>query len=303
MALFEIGDGNGLVPFRHLKGGTELYEREIESLVWDNLDDFLGGSLFRVARQPQIGSGGRPDIVGLDAAAHVVVIEIKRDVDRRQLAQLLEYAGWARSAGLDELARIYHLGAHRFFEDWQEFTESQVPLTISRPPRLVLVAREFHGRTAGAFEYLAENRVPIEVVEVSLYEDEQQRRFVDVGLDAVEPQDEPSGAVLERDGRVHTLLGGRRVRMVDLLDAGLLSPGQELIWERPRLGEIYRAHVTDNGSIRLEDGRTFSSPSTAATKAADIPAYDGWLAWKADGVLLKDLRNQLVQAVETDDST
>jgi Restriction Enzyme Adenine Methylase Associated/Archaeal holliday junction resolvase (hjc) len=303
MALFEIGGGNSLVPFRQLRGGAELYEREIEDLVWDNLDDFLGGSLFRVARQPQIGSGGRPDIVALDAGAHVVVIEIKRDVDRRQLAQCLEYAGWARSASLDEVAGIYHLGAERFFADWQEFTESDVPLVISRPPRLVLVAREFHGRTRPAFEYLAENGVPIEVVEVSIYEDEQQRRFVDVGVDAVEPQDEPIGASVERDGRVHTLVGGRRVRLVDLLDAGLVTAGQELTWERPRLGQTYRAQVTANGSLRLEDGRTFSSPSTAATRAADIPAYDGWLAWKAGGVLLRDLRDRLVQDVETDNST
>lgn len=285
-----------------MRGGADLYEREIEDLVWGNLDDFLGGSLFRVARQPRIGSGGRPDIVGVDAAAHVVVIEIKRDVDRRQLAQCLEYAGWARSASLDELAGIYHLGGDRFFEDWQEFTDSEVPLVISRPPRLVLVAREFHGRTGAAFEYLAENGVPVEVVKVSIYEDEQQRRFVDVGLDTVESQEETPEASVERDGRVHTLLGGRRVGLVDLVDAGFLDVGQELIWERPRLRQTYRARVTENGSIQLADGRTFSSPSTAATRAADIPAYDGWYAWKANGVLLRDLRNQLVEAVETDNS-
>src|SRR3954452_2324099 len=159
MPLFEIGDERSLVPFRQLRGGAELYEAELEQMLWDNLDDFTGESLFRVARQPLIGGGGRPDILALDANAHVVVIEIKRDVDRGQLAQCLEYAGWARSTNLDELAGLYHLGADRFFVDWQEFTESDVPLVISRPPRLMLVAREFHGRTGAAFEFLAENGV------------------------------------------------------------------------------------------------------------------------------------------------
>jgi hypothetical protein len=53
---------------------------------------------------------------------------------------------------------------------------------------------------------------------------------------------------------------------------------------------------------RHEDGRTFSSLSTAATEAAGIPAYDGWYAWKANGVLMKDLRHKLIEITERDDS-
>jgi hypothetical protein len=188
--LFEIATDRSLVPFRQLRGGAELYEQELEQLLWDNLDDFTGESLFRIARQPRIGSGGRPDIVALDASAHVVVIEIKRDVDRGQLAQCLEYAGWARSASLDELAGLYHLQSERFFPDWQEFTESDIPVVISRPPRLILVARDFHGRTGEAFEFLAENGLPVGLIQVSLYEDQQARRFVDVSLEGAETADE-----------------------------------------------------------------------------------------------------------------
>ena len=49
-------------------------------------------------------------MVALDHAARVIVIEIKRDVDRGRLAQCLEYAGWARTTNLDELAGMYHRG-------------------------------------------------------------------------------------------------------------------------------------------------------------------------------------------------
>lgn len=148
----------------------------------------------------------------------------------------LEYAGWARSASLDELARIYRLEPDRF-SDWQGFTESDVPVVISRPPRLILVAREFHGRTGSAFEYGSENGLPIEVLEVSVYEDQDGRRFVDVGVERAEPPLEDSGRIQpERRSRVPTTIGSRRVRLVHLLDADLLLPWQELIWERPRLG-------------------------------------------------------------------
>jgi hypothetical protein len=108
------------------------------------------------------------------------VIEVKRDVDRGQLAQCLEYAGWARTTNLDELAGLYHAGSDTFWSDWQDFTESSVPVRVLRSPRLILVARDFHGRTGSAFEFLVENNLPVRLIRVSLYEDAQKRRFVDV---------------------------------------------------------------------------------------------------------------------------
>lgn len=299
MPLYEIASGEALVPFRQLRGGAELYERELEQLLWDNPDDFTGEPLFRIARQPTVGAGGRPDIVALDSSAHVVVIEIKRDVDRGQLAQCLEYAGWARGTNLDELASLYHLGPERFFGDWQGFTESDNPVVISRPPRLLLVARDFHGRTGAAFEFLAENGLPVGVVQVSIYEDQGGRRFVDVTLEGGDPPLDDAPGPTAR-ARVEQTISGRRIRVSDLLDAGLLEAGQELVWERPRLGQTYRATVAENGSLVIPDGRTFSSPSGAACEAASIPAYDGWYAWTADGVALKDLRAELVEGLATE---
>ena len=105
MPLFENGSPTQVIPFRQLRGGAELYEREIEELLWNNFDELAGESLFRVAKQASI-TGGRLDMVALDRDARVVVMEIKRDVDRGQLAQCLEYAGWARTTNLDELAGI-----------------------------------------------------------------------------------------------------------------------------------------------------------------------------------------------------
>lgn len=87
------------------------------------------------------------------------------------------------------------------------------------------------------------------------------------------------------------------MQLSDLVDAGLLRAGQQLIWRRPRLGVEYRAAVTETG-IRLEDGREFASPSRAAIEAAQIAAYDGWYAWRVDadgGETLHDLRIRLAQ--------
>lgn len=296
MPLFEVEDAGTLVPFRQLLGGAELYESEIEDLLWSNLEEFTGEALFRVRRQPTLTGGGRPDIVSLDRQGAAVVIEVKRDVDRGQLAQCLEYAGWARTTNLDELAGLYHAGADNFWSDWQEFTESAVPVRVLRSPRLILVARDFHGRTGSAFEFLLENNLPVRLIRVSLYEDAQKRRFVDV-----EGEHQPDIVLTGATGggtAVPTTMDGRRVRLTDLLDAGLVASGTRLIWERRRLGQTYRATLTDNASIQLADGRSFSSPSRAAMEAAGVASYDGWYAWRVDapdGKLLNDIRADLLQ--------
>lgn len=99
-----------------------------------------------------------------------------------------------------------------------------------------------------------------------------------------------------RAARSEYLLGGRRVRLSDLIEADLLSPGDVLRFGRPRLGEVYHARVTETGGVALEDGRTYSSPSRAAAVAADVSALDGWNVWflEKSGRSIDSLRQELL---------
>jgi hypothetical protein len=278
MSIFEIHSESSLKRFRRIPGGADLYENEIEELVWKNPEELTGEVLLPIARQPIIPGGGRPDIVALDSSARVIVIEVKRDVDRRQLAQCLEYAGWARGASSDELARMYHLGEEQFYEDWRAFTDGDAIRPIVADPQLVLVAREFAGRTKDALDFLLENGLPVSLVTVGVYEDPGGRRFLDVnGID--DSEFDVAESARQPHDPMKREFSTSRVSVADLCDKGLLVAGDELVWERPRLGLTYTATVTDVGEIQIEDGRTFSSPSGAARAAAAIPAYNGWLAW------------------------
>lgn len=296
MPLFEVTK-QGLVPFRQVLAGAELYESEIEDLVWSDLEAFLGETLFPIARQARLTGGGRPDVLALDESGRVVVIEIKRDVDRSQLAQCLEYAGWARTANLDELAALYHGGSAAFFTDWQDFTETTTPVVVNRAPRIVLVARSFEDRTRSALDFLRENGLPVNVIPVAVYEDADGRRFIDV-----EAEHEPKvavGAVAAdgQSGRAQLLYQGRRVQMADLLAAGLLITGEALEFPRPRRNELFHATVLGDGGIQTEDGQVWPSPSRAAMSAANVPSYDGWHAWRVPrlaGIKLDQLRQRLI---------
>lgn len=96
---------------------------------------------------------------------------------------------------------------------------------------------------------------------------------------------------------------GRRVRVRDLLNAGLVSVGDELLFDRPRSGEKHRAYVTESGAVRLEDGQEFGTPSRAAGAVAGISAIDGWTAWSTvSGESLDVLRQRYLDLAATSHS-
>lgn len=57
VSIFEL-DAKSLVPIRRQATGAGVYETEIESLLWNNLEELTGDNLFRVARQAKLPSGG-----------------------------------------------------------------------------------------------------------------------------------------------------------------------------------------------------------------------------------------------------
>ncbi len=290
-------DQGSLLPFKRQAIAAGVYEREIEDLLWDNLEELTGDNLFRVARQPPLPSGGRPDVVALDVSGRVVVIEVKRDVDRHQLAQALEYAGWARTTNLDALASMYHGGAAGFWEDWTEFTGTPHPVLVQRDPRLVLVARTFDGRTAEALDFLLQHSLPVQVLKVAFYVDDGGRRFLDVEWES-EPESVPHAVVAKLTpagpGQDGDALDFREITLAEVTEA--VPTPCALTWARPRKGTSYAATLLPEGRIRLDDGREFRSPSGAAMAAAAVVSYDGWYAWRLDdGRSLNELRHALAE--------
>ncbi len=305
MPFFQLEDSS-LVPFRRQAINAGVYEHEIEELLWDNLEELTGENLFRVARQPVLPLG-RPDVIALDSQGRVVIIEVKRDVDRQQLAQALEYAGWARNVGLDELAQRYHGGPSEFWEDWKEFTQTDTPRLVVRKPQLVLIARGFEPRTFQALEFLVENGLPVMVLKVAFYADEDGRRFLNVDWET-EPETSvnaaatPSGGDSTDDATSAPVLDFREVTLADVAD--LIGTPRDLVWTRPRKGERYEATLLDPGRIKLPDGKEFRSPSGAAMAAAQVVSYDGWYAWRLgeDGPTLNDLRHRIASAASSSET-
>ena len=69
-------------------------------------------------------------------------------------------------------------------------------------------------------------------------------------------------------------------KLVDLVKMGLLTAGQELIWNRRVTKQIHLATINEDGSITTSDGVKHKTPSGAAKHLNGNRPVDGWLAWK-----------------------
>jgi hypothetical protein len=113
------------------------------------------------------------------------------------------------------------------------------------------------------------------VVPVTLYSDATggQVVVIDTDFEPASPVTSPPSS----PGKASVTVGGHRVTVADLLEAGLLNEGEELEFIRPTKGEHHRATIQADGSLQLEDGHAFTTPSAAAGAAAN-GAFDGWHA-------------------------
>jgi len=66
----------------------------------------------------------------------------------------------------------------------------------------------------------------------------------------------------------------------DLMNAGYLSVGDELLWKSRVQLEIHKAFITTSGDIRTSDGKIHKSPSGALRHLNGGKPVDGWNAWK-----------------------
>lgn len=299
MAIYRLKDDR-LYPFHPRQVRDGLYEEEIEDLVWRFPEEVVGEPLFLVGRQQVVEGGSRPDIIALDDDARVVVVEVKREFDRRQLAQALEYAGWAQTTSLDEVAGVYQ---HQygedsdFFEAWREWGASKIPRILNPYPRMVVVARDFHERTRAALDFMQTAGMSVEVRTVTIHADRDDTIIEVGGVDVPSPQTLPTARPTQGDAERRYRHFG--ISLQDLVGAGLVVPGERLRFARPRLGRVYWGNITNDG-IGIElDGQEFSSPSAAAMAAAQVGSYDGWYAWAVerdgDWVKLVELRARLLQ--------
>ncbi|MFD8497298.1 hypothetical protein [Amycolatopsis sp. NPDC059657] len=90
------------------------------------------------------------------------------------------------------------------------------------------------------------------------------------------------------------LIRWARSAIAELLAAGLVTAGDELVWNRRILGVRHTARIRADGALILADGRTFANPCGAAA-ALCRSFQNGWNIFSrmSDGRTLGELRAEL----------
>lgn len=85
--------------------------------------------------------------------------------------------------------------------------------------------------------------------------------------------------------------GSKRITIAQVVEAGFLLPDERLVWKRPRLGEEWYATVTGNGTLRLDNGQEYASPSAAVKGVTGKNGSNGLAVWRrvSDGSKLADI--------------
>lgn len=132
----------------------------------------------------------RPDILALDSAGQLVVIELKRSADRMIHLQAITYAALASQFTLDMLAEVHADWLNARNEEkvstdsalrlMSEHVESDLDESLFQLPRLVLVAESFPDQVLSTVKWLDDVASPIDIEchEFALFSDGSQRTLV-----------------------------------------------------------------------------------------------------------------------------
>lgn len=119
----------------------------------------LDPGLLVIGREVETDFGGYIDLLCIDAAGDLVVIELKRDRMPREItAQVLDYGSWVADLshkGVTSIAQAY-LGEAGFERAFRDRFKTDVPETLNGDHRLLVVGSQIDDGTERIIKYLSD---------------------------------------------------------------------------------------------------------------------------------------------------
>ena len=150
-----------------IAAGSELKEvgqakLDLESRLEDWLEgdiDILDRDLLVIGRQIQTDFGGVIDLLCIDVAGDLVILELKRDKTPREIvAQTLDYASWVDALSHDQVTAIAnsYLGEASFEATFLKRFGEAVPDQLNNDHRMVVIASEIDASSERVITYLSD---------------------------------------------------------------------------------------------------------------------------------------------------
>ena len=169
----------------------------LEDLITKDVG-ILNDNWLLVGRQVTTDFNSYIDLLALDAAGTLIVIELKRaKTPRDVIAQAIDYASWAETLEVDKLAEIYEKYAKKYLKRNETLSEAIInkfgaSLTeddINESHQIVVVGSELDSSTERIVQYLSDKNIPINVLFFRIFADDGNKYLSRAWmLDPVETQ-------------------------------------------------------------------------------------------------------------------
>ena len=153
--LWRVQPEGGLNEIR--RASLDLEERLQDWLARDI--SILDPGLLVIGREVETAFGGFIDLLCMDAAGDLVVIELERDKTPRAItAQALDYGSWITDLSNDRVTAIAesYLGDKGFEQAFRDRFETDIPETLNGEHRLLIVGSQIDASSERIITYLSD---------------------------------------------------------------------------------------------------------------------------------------------------
>lgn len=163
-------------------GDLGVMERfDVEEWI-EKSPDILGEELLIVAKELQLPSGIRLDLLAIDKKANLVVIELKRDESGSDVEwQAIKYASYCSNFLPDDIFSYYAQYLQSDTDEAQlkieDFIDEELD-NLNQSQRIILVAKEFHSDVVSAVLWLRDYEIEIKCVRLCPYVDDDGNLFL-----------------------------------------------------------------------------------------------------------------------------
>lgn len=161
-AIWTVGPSPERLDVTALPSEKVLHEMILKS------PEILGDELMLIGTEVRTPHGGYVDLLGIDPAGTLIIIELKREKTPRDVvAQALDYASWVKNLRVEDVKQIYSSfrKGHDLQTDFQKrFNVSLDPEVVGTSHQVVIAAAALDDASERIVDYLTDSGFPINVV-------------------------------------------------------------------------------------------------------------------------------------------
>ncbi len=232
MRIFSLNSDDAFTEYTPIPFQAGHTEQTLQDWLESNPEGILEDrDLLIIGREVPTDLGGFVDLLGVDRAGNVVVVELKRgQTPRTTIAQALEYAAFAERLDAGQLETIFHAymddESLNFAEDHREYFELSKTdaVAFNKDQRIVIVGQEFSPQIRQTAQFLNSKGVRVTCIGFTFFQADGGDRLISQEIVVGEESRRPvqvsskSGPIIDEETFLASLDNNGRAVFSRLLD-------------------------------------------------------------------------------------